>query len=392
MIINKSAFISYRRRNYYIALAVYQDLTANGFDVFLDTRSISSGSFERIILNQIGARAHFLLILAPTTLDEVLDPNDWLRREIERALELKRNVVPLFFDGFNFKTVTQTIPPTVVPVCSYQGLSVPPEYFQEAMVRLRSEFLVNRPKLVLHPPSSRAVVEANRNNQRLRAEPAVTETDLVGDVHIEHGFGYFKKGAYESAVREFTQALEQNPKAREAYLNRGAARVLMADYDAAIVDLNSAIALGTDDPIAYWNRGVAFFETNQLDQATHDLTQVLRLDPKFPGASSERSRALMLKGDYEAACQDADRAVELAPTSCEPYLIRALPRLAKGDLQSGIDDLEFALQLNPHFQDAKDLLRDARRRLATEHATSAGERTMVLAREDKTARALPPVH
>ena len=48
--IEKTVFISYRRTNFYIALAVYQDLTSHGYDVFFDYQNIDSGDFEKVIL------------------------------------------------------------------------------------------------------------------------------------------------------------------------------------------------------------------------------------------------------------------------------------------------------------------------------------------------------
>ena len=45
--IEKTVFISYRRTNIYNALAVYQDLTKHGYDVFFDFESIDSGDFEQ---------------------------------------------------------------------------------------------------------------------------------------------------------------------------------------------------------------------------------------------------------------------------------------------------------------------------------------------------------
>ena len=61
--VEKSVFISYRRSNPYHARAVYQHLKTKGFDVFLDVDSIDSGAFDQIILNQVKARAHFLIVL-----------------------------------------------------------------------------------------------------------------------------------------------------------------------------------------------------------------------------------------------------------------------------------------------------------------------------------------
>ena len=67
--IEKTVFISYRRKDISWALLVYKYLNASGFDVFFDFTSIASGDFEQIIISNIEARAHFLIILTPTALD-----------------------------------------------------------------------------------------------------------------------------------------------------------------------------------------------------------------------------------------------------------------------------------------------------------------------------------
>lgn len=100
--IERSVFISYRRTNLPWALAVYQNLSARGYDVFFDYQSINSGDFEQIIKGNIRARAHFLVLLTPTALERCKEPGDWLRQEIEIALAEQRNIVPLFLEGFSF--------------------------------------------------------------------------------------------------------------------------------------------------------------------------------------------------------------------------------------------------------------------------------------------------
>jgi hypothetical protein len=102
--IEKTVFISYRRTDEAWAMAVFGDLTHNGYDVFIDYDAIASGNFESAILENIKARAHFLVLLTPTALERCGDPKDWMRREIEAALDSKRNIVPLMFAGFDFGT------------------------------------------------------------------------------------------------------------------------------------------------------------------------------------------------------------------------------------------------------------------------------------------------
>src|SRR5436309_1617242 len=102
--IEKTVFLSYRRTNIPWALAIFQNLTHCGYDVFFDYEGIATGDFERVILENIKARAHFLVLLTPSALEHCHNPSDWFRREIETALASERNTVPLMLEGFSFTT------------------------------------------------------------------------------------------------------------------------------------------------------------------------------------------------------------------------------------------------------------------------------------------------
>lgn len=151
--IEKTVFISYRRKDISWALAVYQYLTSQKYDVFFDYTSVPSGDFEQIIVSNIRARAHFILILTPTALERSSNPGDWLRREIETAIDEKRNIVPLFFEGFSFgsPSVAEKLTGKLATINRYNGLDVPAGYFLEAMERLRSRYLNVPLNAVLHP-------------------------------------------------------------------------------------------------------------------------------------------------------------------------------------------------------------------------------------------------
>jgi glycosyltransferase involved in cell wall biosynthesis len=162
--IEKTVFLSYRRTNIPWALAIFQNLEQHGYDVFFDYNGIGSGDFERVIVENIAARAHFLVLLTPTALERCDDPADLLRREIETALVSKRNIVPLMLEGFNFGTpkIASQLTGTLAALKHYNGLNIPPDYFDEAMERLRSSFLNVPLAAVLHPvslPAQRAAAE-----------------------------------------------------------------------------------------------------------------------------------------------------------------------------------------------------------------------------------------
>ena len=141
--IEKTVFISYRRANKPWALFIYQNLTNNGFDVFIDFQNINSGNFETVILDNIKARAHFVVVLTPSALEDCNNPGDWLRREIEFALDEKRNIVPLMVEGFDFGTplVKKALTGKLTMLSQINGLRIPDDYPFEAMDRLRKRYL-----------------------------------------------------------------------------------------------------------------------------------------------------------------------------------------------------------------------------------------------------------
>jgi len=66
--VEKTVFLSYRRTNPWAALAIFQGLTQYGYDVFFDFSGIASGDFEKVIIENIRAQAHFLVLLTPSAL------------------------------------------------------------------------------------------------------------------------------------------------------------------------------------------------------------------------------------------------------------------------------------------------------------------------------------
>jgi SH3-like domain-containing protein len=153
--IEKTVFISYRRTDVFTALAVDQHLKSQGYDVFFDYTSIPGGDFEQVILSNIKARAHFIIILTPTALDRCAEPGDWLRREIETALDEKRNIIPLFFKGFSFgsSSVVEKLTGKLKNLKRYNGMNVYEDYFQASMDRLQKQFLSVPLDAILHPVS-----------------------------------------------------------------------------------------------------------------------------------------------------------------------------------------------------------------------------------------------
>src|SRR5262245_20609709 len=167
--IEKTVFVSYRRTDESWGLAIFQDLTQHGYDVFIDYDGIASGNFEAVILENIRARAHFLVLLTPTALERCSDPEDWMRREIEAALDSQRNIVPLMLAGFDFGTpaIASQLTGKLATLKEYNGLEIPKaRFFSSEMERLRNKFLNVPVDAVLHPASDSAQQAATEQKDK----------------------------------------------------------------------------------------------------------------------------------------------------------------------------------------------------------------------------------
>lgn len=141
-IAEKTVFISYRRStSKHLARLIFEHLRKHGYDVFLDVSTIDNGAFDHIILNQIAARVHFILLLTPGTLERCNDPNDWLRQEVETAIRLKRNIVPVIDEDFSLEKEAKQLPESMQGVLRLNGLPLYSYYFEAAIDALISRFL-----------------------------------------------------------------------------------------------------------------------------------------------------------------------------------------------------------------------------------------------------------
>jgi tetratricopeptide (TPR) repeat protein len=348
--IEKTVFISYRRTNFPWAMLIYQNLTANGYDVFIDYLGIASGSFETAILENITSRAHFLILLTPSALERCGEPRDMMRREIEKAIETERNVVPLMLEGFSFSTpaIANQLTGTLAPVKDYQGLSVPNEYFMAAMERLRG-FLNVPLSAVIHPPSASAIRAAKQQNAAANAAPPVREEELTAQQYFEQAFA---SSDLDEEIRLNSEAIRLEPSFSEAYNNRGIAREQKGDLEGALQDYNKAIELKPDHAGPYNNRGNARQERGDLDGALEDYGNAIQIKPDYAEAYYNRGNALEAKGDLEGALEDYGNAIQIKPDYAAAYFNRGIARKEKGDLDGTLDDYSKAIQFKPDHANA----------------------------------------
>src|ERR1700683_2871216 len=288
--IEKTVFISYRRTNFPWALAIFQDLTQHGYDVFFDFLGINAGDFESVILENIKARAHFVVLLTPSALERCGEPGDWLRREIETALEVKRNIIPLMLENFDFGApgIGSQLTGDLEALKAYKGLRVPPEYFLEAMGRLRDKYLNMPLDAVLHPASRSAKQAAVDQKVAAASAPPVQEDELTAQEWFERGRSAID---LDEKIRCYTEAIRLRPDSANAFYNRGIALSNKGDIEGTLADYNEALRLEPNYSAAFNNRGRVRHDCGDIEGALQDYNEALRLQPNNAIAFTHRGIA-----------------------------------------------------------------------------------------------------
>jgi tetratricopeptide (TPR) repeat protein len=349
--IEKTVFISYRRTNAIWALAIFKDLTHNGYDVFFDFDGIASGDFERVILENIQARAHFIVLLTPSALKACSQPGDWLRREIETALDMKRNIVSLMLEGFDFDSrgISRQLTGRMVTLRRYNALPVSVEYFDAAMSRLREKYLNVALDAVLHPVSESVKQVALGQQAAATAAPAVQEQELTAEQYFERGF---EVSDLAERIRFYSQAIHLKPDFAEALNNRGLVRREQGDLVGARHDFDAALRLTPDDADLFYNRADLRAAQGDVGGAREDYDAAIRLKPSFAEALNNRGLLRWAQGDLPEARDDFDAALSLTPDDAEVFANRAVLRVEQGDLEGAREDYDAAISLKPDFGEA----------------------------------------
>jgi hypothetical protein len=270
-----SVFISYRREaSAELALAIYQDLHYNGIDVFYDIEGIGTGRFDKAIFNEIVARPYFILVLTPGTLERCVSAEDWVRQEIEYALKLRREIVPLHTPTFSFADIDQYLPETVASeLMHHNAIEVPHRQFRLVMADIRTRLL---------KPVSLPTTTTHKEKQ------APDDSKSPASAAYKRALAKARQGELNGAIADFTEALRVDPKLVAAYYRRGLARYAKGDLQGAMVDFNTALLLNPQYAEVYNSRALARAECKNYAGAIADGRKFLDLQPKSADADELR--------------------------------------------------------------------------------------------------------
>ncbi|MCL2923639.1 MAG: tetratricopeptide repeat protein [Trichodesmium sp. MAG_R04] len=157
-----------------------------------------------------------------------------------------------------------------------------------------------------------------------------------------------KQGRQQTAIANYTKALQLNPKNPFIYYQRGNSYYSKKAYEKAIKDYTAGIKIKPNYKDAYYQRALIYYELDNNEKAITDLTQILRINPNYTKAYNKRGLIYYQIGDYKNAIQDYSQSIRLNPKDSENYINRGIARGATGDQAGAISDYTRAIEINPN--------------------------------------------
>ena len=137
-------FISYRRNGGDVAAKLICEALKNrGYTVFYDYDSLKGGTFDNRILEAVEQCNDVVLVLPKRALHRCRHKNDWVRQEIRHALALKKNIIPIMMDKFEFP---KKLPQDIQDVTKYNGVRFQMDFFDTVVDKIAERLVSPAPQ------------------------------------------------------------------------------------------------------------------------------------------------------------------------------------------------------------------------------------------------------
>jgi predicted O-linked N-acetylglucosamine transferase (SPINDLY family) len=167
------------------------------------------------------------------------------------------------------------------------------------------------------------------------------------------GFVHWQKEEFAEAERLIGEALLVNPRAPDAWYNRGCALQSLGRHEEAVACFDQAVGLNARYDEALINRGAALSALNRHEEALASLDAALALKPNDIEALSGRASALSALGRNQDALASIERALAMAPERAETWNSRGATLAQMKRHDEALASYERAIALDPGHERAR---------------------------------------
>ena len=136
---------------------------------------------------------------------------------------------------------------------------------------------------------------------------------------FDRGTAQQSLGNLAAALKDYTAALQHNPRHELALGNRAGVLLSQGDFVGALADANRLVELAEDDATSYFNRGVIHYEAKSWEAALADFSRAIELSPQLAPAWGYRGLAHLILKQTEKGRQDFAACRRLSPRTADDF-------------------------------------------------------------------------
>ena len=193
------------------------------------------------------------------------------------------------------------------------------------------------------PVAKRAIEYFGHQQQR-----GTAARPLFREMGLAHQF----LGNHESAIAEFSKAIEVEPNDYETMIRRGKSRAQIKDHKVAVEDFTYVIRREPDNHRARYHRAVSRAAIGNYDQALVDIVKAIKIAPKIPRYHLLHAELMQRQGKLERSVKAFDRAIRIDSTDAHAYRRRGAVHFQAQDYLQAIHDFTRTLELSPAMAEA----------------------------------------
>jgi tetratricopeptide (TPR) repeat protein len=166
---------------------------------------------------------------------------------------------------------------------------------------------------------------------------------------LDRGLAYHRAGRFTEALADYDKTIALDPNALDAYANRSSIYALSGRLPEAIADLSEAIRCDPDNPRWYGERGDLYLRNGELETARASYETAIRLYPEYADAYWGLGKVFRREGKPERGLAVVNDAIRLHPKSAALYFGRGLIQMDAQVLDLSQKDFDRAILLQPRF-------------------------------------------
>ncbi len=205
-----------------------------------------------------------------------------------------------------------------------------------------------------YPTFSQKKVKSTQKSKKQEIQ-VQKSTDKDDNMHYNLGVIAAENNNFPEALKEFSAALEINPKNTFALYGKASVYYQMKQLDSAIVYLNKLLALKPDDNLALGLRAASYQQIEKYQQAVADYNKLIKIDTTNTHYYLNLAYCYQMSSDTAQAIKYYRIAESKGDTTIELYYNLASLYASKLNFKQSLEYVDKILTKNPDFSDIYDL-------------------------------------